>query len=85
MHNGLQVAQLPLCPFVQGAVDYGVVVAGIDEQNLVADFGVFVPIKKPQRARQRESIKEVVAYAHHHIHIARADEFFADVAVFVLS
>ena len=83
MHDGLQVAQLPLRPFVQGAVDHGVVVAGIDEQNLVADVGVLVAVEEPQRAWQGKGIKEVVAHAHHHIHIARADEFFADIAVFV--
>ena len=69
MNNGLQVTQLPLSPLVQGAVNHGIVIAGIDEEYLITNISMLVAVEEPQRARQRERIEEVVTHADHHIHV----------------
>ena len=83
MYDGLQVAQLPLRPLVEGSVNHRIVVAGINEQHLVANVGVLVAVEEPQRAGQGERVEEIVAHADHHIHITCAHQFLTDVTVFI--
>ena len=79
--DGLEVAQLPLGPLVEGAVHGGVVVAGINKEHLVTVLGTLATVKEPQRARQRQGIEEVVSHAHHHINVTGAHELLADVTL----
>ena len=51
-YDGIQVFQLPFRPFVERAVNYGIVVSGIDEKNLILDGFGFSLIEEPKRARQ---------------------------------
>ena len=83
--NGVEVLQLPVAPLVLGAVHHGIIVAGVDEQYGVQQMFRFALIQKPQRTGQTFGVEEVVAHAHHHVHMAGLDKFFTDALVFALT
>ena len=84
-NDGVQVLELPFVPLVQGAVHNGVIVAGVDEQDLVLNLFAFALVKEPKGTRQALGIKEVVAHAYHAIHVSRSHQLFADVLVLALA
>ena len=83
--NGVEVLQLPVAPLVLSAVHHGIIVAGVDEQYGVQQMFRFALIQKPQRTGQALGVEEVVAHAHHHVHMAGLDKLFTDVLVFALT
>ena len=83
--NGVEVLQLPVAPLVLSTVHHGIIVAGVDEQYGVQQMFRFALIQKPQRTGQALGVEEVVAHAHHHVHMAGLDKFFTDILVFTLT
>ena len=83
--NGVEILQLPVAPLVLGAVHHGIIVAGVDEQYGVQQMFRFTLIQKPQRTGQAFGVEEIVAHAHHHVHMAGLNELFTDVLVFALT
>ena len=77
--NGIEIFQLPFAPFVEGAVNFSIIVAGIDEKNFIFQRFRFAFVKEPERTGQTFRIKEVVANADHCINVPGFDQFFADV------
>ena len=80
-HDGIQIFQLPLAPLVQGAIHYGIVIPGIDEQHMILDGFCLTLIEEPDRTGQRFGVEKVVAHAHHHIHMAGLHQFLPDVPI----
>ena len=81
-HDGVQVFQLPVAPLVQRAVHHGVIIPGVNKQHLVLQFFALAFIEKPQGAGQTLGVKEVVAHADHHVHMAGLHQLPADITVF---
>ena len=84
-YDSVEVFELPFAPFVEPAVHNGIVIPGVDKQNLAADGFALGLIEKPQRTRQRLGIEEVVADGDHHVHVACLDKFLTNVFVLPLT
>ena len=50
-HDSVQIFELPIAPLIQGAVDHGIIIPGVDKQHLVLQFLGLSLIKEPQRTR----------------------------------
>ena len=83
--DGIQVFQLPFAPLIESAIYHRIIIAGVDEQNVVQQFFPLALIEEPKGARQALGIKEVVADTDHHIHMAGLYQLLADVLVFSLA
>ncbi len=84
-YNGIHIFKLPFGPFVESAVNYGIIIPGINEQHLVPVFLGFCLIKEPEGARQGFCIEEVVADTDHDIHMTCFYEALADIFIFSLA
>ena len=84
-YDGIQVLKLPFAPFIQRSVHNCIVIPGIDEQNLIPDCFALRFIEKPQGARQRFLIEEIITDGDHHVNVTGLDELFTDILIFALT
>ena len=47
-YDSVQIFELPVTPFVECAVNNGIVIPGVDEKHLVADGFALGLVEKPQ-------------------------------------
>ena len=83
--DGAEILELPFAPFVQRAIDDGIVISGVDKQNLVSNRLALGLVEKPEGTRQRFGIEEVVADRDHDVDVTRLDELFADILILPLT